>query len=106
MDKGAVVKIIDQFRQGIEARGIKAQKVILYGSQAVGTSAAASDIDVVIISEDFAGKGYWERIDILADVIYEISAPLEAVAMTPDEWERGDSFVVDFARNGEVLYAA
>lgn len=106
MDKGAVVKIVDRFRHGIEARGIKAQKVILYGSHAVGTSATPSDIDVVIISEDFAGKGYWERIDILADVIYEISAPVEAVAMTPDEWERGDSFVVDFARNGEVLYAA
>lgn len=50
--------------------------------------------------------GFWERIDLLADVIYEISSPLEAVAMTPDEWEKGESFVVDFARNGEVLYAA
>lgn len=106
MDKGAVVKIVERFRQGIEARGVKAQKVILYGSHAFGLGMMASDIDVVVISEDFAGKGYWERIDILADVIYEISAPLEAVAMTPDEWERGDSFVVDFARNGEVLYAA
>jgi hypothetical protein len=35
MDKGAVVKIVDRFRHGIEARGIKAQKVILYGSHAV-----------------------------------------------------------------------
>jgi hypothetical protein len=43
---------------------------------------------VVIISDDFAGKGYWERVDILADVIYEIFAPIEAVAMTPEEWER------------------
>jgi len=33
-------------------------------------------------------------------------APVEAVAMTPDEWERDESFVVDFARHGEVLYAA
>jgi predicted nucleotidyltransferase len=106
MDKGTVVKIIERFRQGIEARGIKAQKIILYGSQALGTSAAGSDIDVVIISDDFSGKSYWERVDILADVIYEISAPVEAVAMTPDEWKQGDSFIVDFARNGEVLYAA
>jgi len=33
-------------------------------------------------------------------------APIEAVAMTPEEWNRGDSFVVDFAQNGEVLFAA
>mgnify|MGYP001607528610 CR=1 FL=1 len=65
-----------------------------------------SDIDVVIISDDFAGKGYWERIDILADAIYEIFAPIEAVAMTPEEWERGDSLIAAFARKGEVLYAA
>lgn len=106
MDKSTVVKIIDRFRQGIEARGIKAQKVILYGSHAAGSRKTESDIDVVVISDDFAGKGFWERIDILADVIYEISAPVEAVAMTQAEWDRGESFIVEFARNGEVLYAA
>jgi predicted nucleotidyltransferase len=106
MDKGAVVKLINRFRQEIQDRGIIAQKIILYGSHASGTSAAVSDIDVVIISDDFAGKGYWERIDILTDVIYAMSAPLEAVAMTPEEWNRGDSFIADFARHGEVLYAA
>ena len=66
----------------------------------------ASDIDVVVISSDFDGKDYWERIDILTDVIYEIFAPVEAVAMTQDEWERGDSFIVDYARHGEVIYSA
>jgi predicted nucleotidyltransferase len=106
MDKGAVVKIIDRFRQEIQDRGIIAQKIILFGSHASGTSAAVSDIDVVIISDDFVGKGYWERIDILTDVICAMSAPLEAVAMTPEEWERGDSFIADFARHGEVLFAA
>jgi len=106
MDKGSVIKIIDRFRQKIETRGVKAQKIILYGSYASGTSAAVSDIDVVVISDDFAGKSYWERIDILTDVIYEMSVPLEAVAMTSEEWERGDSFIADFARHGEVLYAA
>ncbi|MGA7105197.1 MAG: hypothetical protein WBX49_07615 [Candidatus Deferrimicrobiaceae bacterium] len=61
---------------------------------------------MVVISSDFSGKGYWERVEVLCEVIYEIFAPLDAVALTPDEWERGESFVVDFARNGEVLYAA
>lgn len=106
MDKGAVIKIIDRFRQKIETRGVTAQKIILYGSHASGTSSAVSDIDVVVISDDFVGKSYWERIDILTDVIYEMSTPLEAVAMTSEEWERGDSFIADFARHGEVLYAA
>jgi predicted nucleotidyltransferase len=106
MDKAAVVKIVDRLRQGLEARGIKVQRAILYGSYATGANKTGSDIDVVLISSDFAAKSYWERIDILADAIYEIFAPVEAVAMTPEEWERADSFLVDVARNGEVLYAA
>jgi predicted nucleotidyltransferase len=106
MDKKAVVEIATRFRHGIEARGIRPLKVILYGSYATGTNQEGSDIDLVVISEDFTGKSYWERIDVLSEVIYEIFAPIEAVAMTPDEWERGDSLVTDFARNGEVLFAA
>jgi len=106
MDKNAVVEIVDRFRKGLEARGIRPQKVILYGSHATGVATAVSDIDVVVISSDFSGKGYWERVEVLSDVIYEIFAPLDAVALTQDEWDGGESFVVDFARNGEVLYAA
>ena len=106
MDKSAVVDIVARLRRGIEARGIRPQQVILYGSFADGTHREGSDIDLVIISDDFAGKDYWERIDILADAIYEIFAPIEAVAMTTEEWERGDSLIAAFARKGEVLYAA
>jgi predicted nucleotidyltransferase len=106
MDKDKVIDIVDRFRQGIEARGVKARKVILYGSHAAGGETAESDIDLVVISEDFTGKGFWERIDILVNVIYEMAAPLEAVAMTPEEWEKGESFIVEFDRKEEVLYAA
>jgi len=61
---------------------------------------------VVIISEDFDGKSFWERVDVLSEAIYDLSAPLEAIAMTPDEWNRGESLIIDFAKNGEVLYPA
>jgi predicted nucleotidyltransferase len=80
--------------------------VILYGSQAAGTATETSDIDVVVISESFSGKSYWERIEVLTEAIYAVYAPVEAVAMTPEEWEAGDSAIVDYAGKGEVLYAA
>jgi predicted nucleotidyltransferase len=106
MDKRAAIEIVSRFQRSIEARGITLQKIILYGSFAAGTNTAASDIDLVVISKDFAGKSYWERIDILTDAIYEVFEPVEAIAMTPEEWESGDSFITDFASNGEILYAA
>mgnify|MGYP006291651843 CR=1 FL=1 len=106
MDKGAVVEIIHKFREAIEARGVKPVKIILFGSYAAGTNQEGSDIDIIVISDDFTGRSYWERIDLLADAIYDIFAPVEATALTTDEWDQGDSFISEFARNGEVLFAA
>jgi predicted nucleotidyltransferase len=104
MDKEAVLKIISDFGKVLEAGKIKPQKIILFGSYSTGTQHEGSDIDLVVISEDFAGKDYWERIDILSTAIYTVFAPIEATAMTPEEWESGDSMLVDFARHGEVVY--
>jgi len=106
MDKASVLKIASQFQKGLEASGIRPHKMILYGSFASGADREGSDINLVVISDDFNGKDYWERIDIMADVIYEIFAPIEAVALTQAEWDQGDLFITDFARNGEVLFAA
>jgi len=106
MDKKAVVAIVERFARELQERGIRPKQVILYGSQTSGTATEASDIDLVVISESFSGKSYWERIEVLTDAIYAVYAPVEAVAMTPEEWQAGDSMIVDFARKGEVLYAA
>lgn len=106
MDKNAVIEIVRRLGQELEARGIGPLKVILFGSQLSGAAVDGSDIDVVVVSESFNGKGYWERVRILTDAIYAVFAPIEAVAMTPEEWAAGDSMIVDFARDGEVLYAA
>jgi predicted nucleotidyltransferase len=106
MDKKTVIDIVERFTEELRARGIRPEQVILYGSQATGSATEASDIDVLVVSEGFAGKSYWERVEVLADAIYAVYAPVEAVAMTPEEWRRGDSMIADFARQGEVLYAA
>ena len=104
MDKTAVMKIISDFGRALEAENIKPQKIILFGSFSAKTQRQDSDIDLVVISEDFTGKDYWERIDILSGAIYRVFEPIEAVAMTPVEWQSGDSLIVDYARNGEVVY--
>ncbi|KPK83585.1 MAG: nucleotidyltransferase [Phycisphaerae bacterium SM23_33] len=106
MDKEAVLKIARRFQQALLARGVKASKIILYGSYAKGEHHEGSDIDLVVISNDFADKDYWHRIDVLSDAIYELWEPIEAVAMTPEEWERGDSMIVQLAKDGELLYSA
>ena len=56
------------------------------------------------ISEDFKAMDYWQRIDVLADAIFKVFLPIEAVAMTPQEWRDGDSLIADYARKGEVVF--
>jgi predicted nucleotidyltransferase len=104
MDKKAVLKIISAFRKAIESRGIRADKLILFGSYATGQYREDSDIDVVVISRDFTDKSYWERIDILSGAIYDVFEPIEAIAFTPQEWKSRDSIIADFAQNGEVVF--
>ncbi|OGW61634.1 MAG: nucleotidyltransferase [Nitrospirae bacterium RBG_16_64_22] len=103
MDQGSVLGIISRFRKAVEARGVAIDKIVLYGSHARGAAGEESDIDLVVISRDFERKNYWQRIELLSDAIYEVLEPIEAVAMTPDEWETGESLLVDFAKNGQVV---
>lgn len=103
MDKRDVLKILDRFKGILEVKGIRVKKVVLFGSYATNTFGEGSDIDTIVISDDFEDKDFWERIEILSDAIYEIFEPIEAIAMTSEEWEKEDSPIVSYARNGEVL---
>jgi hypothetical protein len=73
VDKDTVLRIISDFAKALEAEKIKPQKIILSGSYSTNTQREDSDIDLVVISEDFVGKGYWERIDILSAAIARVS---------------------------------
>jgi len=103
VDKKRVLKIIRRFRELLAEKGIRADRIILYGSHAKGTHREDSDIDIVVISPDFAGKDYWERTGILSDIVYSLFEPIEVIAMTPEEWAGSESPVVGYARDGEVV---
>jgi len=105
MDKISALNSLHNFRLALESKGIRIHKLILFGSYAQGKAKEGSDIDVLVISDDFSGKNYWERIDILADSIYEVFEPIEAVALTIEEWEKGESVIVDYAKEGEVIFS-
>ena len=106
MDKKSAIDSLRRFRLVLESKGIHIQKLVLYGSYARGMAKEGSDIDVLVISDDFSGKNYWDRIDILSDAIYEIFEPIEAVALTIEEWEKGESVIVDYAKEGDIIFAA
>lgn len=103
MGQDTVLKTIRQFKKALESINIQVEQLILYGSHAIDTAREDSDIDVVVISPSFSDKSYWERIDILTDAIYQVYAPIEASAFTPEEWKTEKSLIVDYAKNGVLV---
>ena len=63
------------------------REVYVFGSRVRGDWLKTSDIDVVIVSEDFRGMSFLERLDLVERVQWEegISPHIEAIPLTPEE---------------------
>jgi len=103
MGQETVLTTVKKFKNALESIDIRVDQLILFGSQAEGTAREDSDIDLVVISSSFTNKSYWERINILSDAIYQVFAPIEASAFTPDEWKSKKSLISDYAKNGILV---
>ena len=101
MDKKRVIDIIHNFKTILEKENICDPKIILFGSHFEGTQRDDSDIDLIIISESFKGMDFWKRQEILVDAISEIFEPIEAFAVTPEEWENEDYTIISYAKKGQ-----
>ena len=60
-------------------------QAILFGSHARGEAKDGSDIDVLIVSSDFASLNTRERMEQLGTAAARLWQPIEAIAFTPDE---------------------
>ncbi|MFH1338485.1 MAG: nucleotidyltransferase domain-containing protein [Candidatus Omnitrophota bacterium] len=108
MDKDKVIEAIKFLEKCLIRAGVKVSKIILFGSQTKGIVTEESDIDIVIISEDFQGKDIFERASLTKEAEIRTTKrfmlPLDIITMTPKEWKEGNSLIVEFAKKGEVVY--
>ena len=93
MDK-KIVEIIERFKTALERRGIKNARIVLYGSHSVGTAKEYSDIDIVVVSDDFASMQLYDRLCVLGHAVADVFEPVEPLP-TPSRntrrWARGRS---------------
>lgn len=82
----AVHRIIKDYRHILEGMGIKVKKMILYGSYALGSPGEHSDIDLVVISDDFKKLDLWERLTLLGQAGAMLKKPVEALGYTEEEF--------------------
>jgi predicted nucleotidyltransferase len=93
-----VERVIDRFKQELKNLGISAERIILFGSYAKGNPREDSDIDLVVISDDFKKLNLRERLEILGLAAGRVFEPIEALGYTKDEIKtKKESFV------GEII---
>ena len=80
--------IIRRFRAELEKMGIHIERVMLYGSQASESAQDGSDIDLIIISPDFAPFNQRERLEMLGVASERILESVQANGFTPQEIEK------------------
>ena len=81
----SVKSIVKEYKKFLLTRGISVERVILYGSFAKGTQREDSDIDLVVVSQDFQRMNLRERLELLGVAAVRIRKPIEANGYTPSE---------------------
>ncbi len=103
MAEDTIASVLERFKQQLIIMGVRPERLILFGSCARGHNEAWSDIDLVVISQDFAGKDLRERLELLGVAAARILEPIEAFGVTPEEWAHGEwAFLENAARDGIV----
>jgi len=110
MVKKSTLKAVTFMKDRLQQTGLNVQKIIVFGSQANGKYNAENDINIIVISNDFANKNIFKRARLTKDAeimtIRKFMIPLDIVTMTPEELADDKSLLSDYTRGGEVIYDA
>lgn len=108
MVKEEIVKIKETLLKLLKEEGISIEKIIVFGSVAKGMEKKDSDIDIIIVSKDFRDKDIFEIALLTKDIhwklVEEIMKPFDIIYYSDTDWEKGDSLIINAAKEGIVIY--
>ena len=90
-------------------RHLRVKQAVLYGSYAYGNPRSRSDVDLVVLSEDFAQMDRRRRQEQLAIWAWEAGVgDIEALGLTPEEFESASdlSIMGEVRERGVAVYDA
>lgn len=101
-----ISNLINNLISCLKNKGIKVNRLILFGSYVQGNARSESDVDVAVISETFNNKGLLRRQELLGEAIFRLKEPVEAIGYSYKEFQkrRPLSFLSDIVANGQVVY--
>jgi predicted nucleotidyltransferase len=99
-------KVVKNLVTSLEARGIRVNKLILYGSHAYGHPGPGSDIDIAVISKSFDKTGLLKRQELLGEAIVRLKEPVELIGYSYKEVRAAPNltFLSEILSKGKVVY--
>ena len=100
LTQNAAIKTVRNYTKEINKQGVNLRKVILYGSFAKGKQHEWSDIDVVLVADDFTGIGIldtprFSRINLQTPYIR-----IEPRTYQTDYFQKSDPFIEEIKNTG------
>jgi predicted nucleotidyltransferase len=77
--------LMHRLARRLEEHGIRVETLYLFGSHARKGATSDSDIDVLLVSHDFAGNGFWARCTRVGEALGDFPAPVQIYPVTPAE---------------------
>jgi predicted nucleotidyltransferase len=94
-----IERTIKSYVEQLERIGIHVHQAILFGSYANGTYDEWSDIDLAIVSKDFAGDRFEDR-NRIRKITLQINSDISPMPFRPEDFNDSDYFVKEIMETG------
>lgn len=79
-----LIKGIKSFIKKLE-KDFQVERVLLFGSRATNEFREDSDVDLIVVSKNFNGKDFFERVSRMYDY-WNLDLPVDFLCYTPEEF--------------------
>ena|ERR1017187_8299847 len=90
MDKAAIKEVVDFLKSSLESNGLTVKFIAIFGSGMRGEMRKDSDLDLIIVSDDFTGKNILEtaKMTMKAEIATQrkFGIPMDILNMSPEEY--------------------
>jgi predicted nucleotidyltransferase len=94
-----IEKTIKSYIEQLESIGVHVQQAILFGSYATGKYDEWSDIDLAIVSENFAGNRFNDR-NKIRKLTLKVNSDISPMPFRPEDFNDSNYFVKEILEKG------
>lgn len=99
MVEPAIISIVQNYLAIVRQAGLHVRRAVLFGSYARGEAHPDSDIDILVIADEFDKSYDRSRIDLLWELRAKTDSRIEPLPVGEIQWQTDDaSAIIEIAR--------